>query len=983
MKKAYAKNILRSVKGTFSRFIAIFAITALGVGFLAGLLTTTPDMRTTIDRYYDEYDMMDIYMKSTWGFDEDDIAAVRETHGVQTVMPHYVTDVMAIVGEEAEGNATTARLYGLPLGDLTLGKMELVEGRLPESPDEIVAEKGNGMFASLELGTTITLTPEKDEELSDTYAETTLRVVGIVTNPYYMSIEREGSSVGNGRVGVMVYGLEELYAPLEVYTDLFVTAVGAKEISTYSKEYASIIDALTDALEATGNTRTEIRVADTKAEAFAEIDENEAEYRRERADAEKELADAAQKIADAEKEIADAKVEIADGRQTLADNRQTLADNRAEYESQLETFNKSAAMIPPAMLASFQAQLDAAKAQLDDAEKQLDDAEAELNKAEQELRDGEAELAEKKAEYLDAKAEAEAEFADAEAKIADARAEVDELEMPEWYVLDREKTVSYVSFDANALKIDAIAKIFPLFFFLVAVLVSLTTMTRMIEEERTQIGILKALGYSRGAIIGKYILYAGVSGLLGSAAGLAIGLYIFPVIIWGAYSIMYTFPPIMILFVPSIALGSSAAAIACTLAATLWAGAHILSEKPAALLLPRAPKAGKRVFLEHIRFIWKRLGFNQKVTIRNLFRYKKRFFMTVIGISGCTALLVTGFGLRDSIGDIVNKQFYDIYRYNLTVTIGDEETPELDAWLDDTQNVSDYLRVHSEYGTIYVGDESLEVNVTVPEETEKLLDFIRLRERVGKEAIGFDTEALVLTEKMASLLGLSAGDTCVIENDDGMRATFTVTGVTENYVESYAYMSEAMYRAAFEKEPEYSSVLAKSTAIDLAAEDIQSTALLDMDGITAVSFSTSMSASFENMLDKIDYIVVMLIVCAGLLAFVVLYNLTNINIAERAKELATIKVLGFFDGEVAMYVYRETAALSVIGTAVGLLLGIALHRFVVFTAEMDTIMFGRDITALSFALSALITLIFSALVCLFMAKKLKDIDMVESMKANE
>jgi len=983
MKKTYAKNILRSVKGTFSRFIAIFAITALGVGFLAGLLSTTPDMRGTIDKYYDDHDMMDIYMKSTWGFDEADIAAVEAAEGIGTVMPHYVTDVLAAVGEDAEGNTTTARLYGLSLDALTIGKMELVEGRMPASADEILAEKGNGMFASLPLGTVITLQPSEDAELSDTYSETRLTVVGIVTNPYYMSVEREGSSVGNGRVGVMVYGMESLYAPMEVYTDLFVTAAGAKEMDTYSDAYWEKIDALTDALERVGDTRSVERLKETQDEAYAEIAENEAEYRKERADAQKELADAKKELDDAEAEIADGWKKVSDGRAEIEDGRQTLADNRETLDGQYAQLRQAAAMMPPAQYAAMLAQLDAAAAQLDDAERELAEAEAELAEAEAELRDGEAELADGRQEYLDAKAEAEAEFADAEEELAEAKADVAALAQPEWFVLTREETVSFVSFDSNAEKIHAIAQVFPLFFFLVAVLVALTTMTRMIEEERGQIGILKALGYSRGAIIGKYILYAGVSGLLGSFAGLAIGLWLFPTIVWAAYSIMYTFPPITIQFIPHIAMGAAAAAIACVLLATLWAGAHILSEKPASLLLPRAPKAGKRVLLEYITPVWHLLGFNGKVTVRNLFRYKKRFFMTVIGIAGCTALLVTGFGLRDSIGDIVNKQFNQLMRYNLTIETGDEDRADLDAYLADPAKVTDSLASHSEYGTIYAGDEHLEVNITVPEETAKMTNFIVLRERVGGEALTFDENSLVLSEKMASLLGLSAGDVCEIESDAGERAAFTVTGITENYVQSYAYMPRELYTAAFDTALDFSSIMVKSTAASSDEEDAELTELLTYDCVSAASYSTSMSKSFDDMLDKIDYIVIVLIVCAGLLAFVVLYNLTNINIAEREKELATIKVLGFFDGEVASYVYRETAALSVIGTLAGLVLGIALHRFVVLTAEMDTIMFGREIYPVSFLLSALITLVFSALVCLAMAKKLRDIDMVESMKANE
>ncbi|MCI8388490.1 MAG: FtsX-like permease family protein [Clostridiales bacterium] len=1073
MKKTYAKSIVRSIKGTFSRFVAIFAITALGVGFLAGLLSTTPDMRRTIDNYYDEYDMMDIFVKSTYGFNDDDIEAVKAVDGINTVMPHYNVDTLVTVSDDA----LVARIYGLDFDNLDIGKMKLVEGRYPENANEIVAEQGNGMFSHLKLGEKITIIGDTGEDISETYTETELTVVGIVINPLYMSIERENSTKGNGRVGVMVYASEELYK-LDVYTDLFITAKGAKELDTYSKKYDELVERVTASLENVAEVRSSARIDEIRTDAESELEDAEREYNEKRADAERELDEANQKLIDAERELEDGEKElekaqeeierrqneIEDGRKAIADgkaeidrNRQTIADGQAEidagrsqldsalsqlnmtqeqlneqkkqiedqiaeinagYTQQLETIkiqleaalaqiNDSLAQIDTSraeldrqyeVLRTSEAELEAARRQLTaaeaeiaenesallDGERQLEDAQKEIDEAKQKLIDGRNELADGRDEYNKSRAEADEEFAKAEKELADAREEIKKLKAPEWYVLDRNSTVGYVSFDSNADKIAAIAKIFPLFFFLVAALVALTTMTRMIEEERTQIGILKALGYSRGAIMSKYIIYAGLSGLLGSGVGLAIGLYLFPMIIWNAYKIMYTFPPLQISFIPEIALMSAAVAIACTLAATLWAGAHILSEKPATLLLPRAPKAGKRVLLERVTPIWKHLSFNQKVTVRNLFRYKKRFFMTVIGIAGCTALLVTGFGLRDSIGDIVNKQYNELMQYNLSIVKSDssDDITTLDEYLN-SDKVSGFTAVHSEYGEIRANGESVNVYLTIPENPDNFTDFMLLRNRKGKKALEFNESSVILSEKMASIIKASVGDSVELENANGETAIFTVTGITENYVMSYVYLSQDMYTSKYDSELDFNNLYVKSNADGAAGEDAEATYLLSLDSVSSVSFTTSMSESFDNMLGKIDYIVIVLIICAGLLVFVVLYNLTNINIAEREKELATIKVLGFYDGEVAAYVYRETAALSAIGTAVGLVLGIFLHRFVILTAEVDSVMFGRAIYAQSYIISAVITLIFSALVCLFMAKKLRDIDMVESMKAGE
>lgn len=1237
--KTYAKNIVRSIKESFGRFVAIFTITALGVGFLAGLLSTTPSMRRTIDNYYDEYDLPDIFLKSTYGFNDDDIAAVKSVAGIETVYPLYSYDTVAETGDDS----MVARVQGLDFDNLTIGRFNLTEGRLPEKANEVVAEQGNGVFATLNVGDVVTLSPADDE----TFTETTLTVVGIVVNPYYMSTERESSTVGNGRVGTVLYGGEELFS-LDVHTDMYITVAGAKELDTYSDDYDELIESITDALEPVADEREELRFTEIKNDAETELADAEAEYNEKRADAEKELADAAAEIDDAEREIANGKAELEDGRAELEENRQKLEDgeaelddaaaelidkrreiadaedelaagraeledaeteldkqaalladgraeledglaqlaaaeaeldsgaaeiesnrqlleskraeleageaqladgyaqldaaeteleagerqleaNRAELEAQraalesgraelesgyaqleaaetlpeeqysalkaeldaraaeleaaeqqlaageeqlnaaaaeLETgrseleagrseldanaaaleagrseieageqqisaaeaeleagraeleANRALLMEKQTELESGEAQLDAARRELDagraeldaaaaeiadgkeqiseadrtindkrielaDGKAELESAEAELEEAEAELADAEKELADGRAEYEEKKAEAEAEFADAEAELDDARDEIARLKAPVWYILDRNMTTSYASFDQNVDKVAAIAQVFPVFFFLVAALVVLTTMTRMIEEERGQIGIMKALGYSPMAIMSKYIIYAGVSSLFGSAFGLAVGLYVFPAIIWNAYKIMYVFPQFELYFIPEIALTSAAVAIACTLAATFWAGAHILSEKPATLLLPRAPKAGKRVLLERITPIWRRLSFNYKVTARNIFRYKKRFFMTVIGIAGCTALLVTGFGLRDSIGDIASKQYNELTLYNLDITVNEPDEADISKLEEfaDSGAVTDYMSVHSDYGKVRVNDESYDIYITVPEDETRFDDFMVLRERRGKKPLEFGGSSVILTEKVASLLEVSVGDSVELETSDGDRASFEVTGITENYVMSYVYLTESEFVSGFGFEPEYTHIWAKSVANTTELEDMQTTELLSLDCVESVSFTSSMSSSFETMLSKIDYIVVVLIICAGLLVLVVLYNLTNINIAEREKELATIKVLGFYDSEVAAYVYRETVALSIIGTIVGLILGIFLHRFVILTAEVSSIMFGRTIYPLSYIFSALITLVFSAIVCLFMSKRLRDIDMVDSMKA--
>lgn len=664
--------------------------------------------------------------------------------------------------------------------------------------------------------------------------------------------------------------------------------------------------------------------------ARAKINEGEAQLASGRALLSTSTAQAAEEFAKAEQTLADARREYADGQIELTDAAQQLADGEREYAE--------------------------AKA----------DADAQLADAAQELADAEVELA------------------DAKIEIDDAQKEVDELKLPEWYVLSRESNVSYVSFFSNVQKVDAIAKIFPLFFFLVAALVALTTMTRMVEEERLQIGTLKALGYARGAIMWKYMFYALAASVLGSVIGLAVGVFLFPSVIWNAYTMMYTLPQLHCRFIPSIAITSALAAIGCTLAATLNACWSTLHETPARLMLPKAPKAGKRIFLEHIGFIWKRMKFTHKVTARNLMRYKKRFFMTVIGIAGCTGLLVTGFGLHDSISDIVNKQFDELFLYNLTISLSEDETAQSAGV---TQALaehgeSEYLTVHQEQSSNRYENMTFNTHIFVPQDSADFAQFICLRDRKTGEPVAFSETGVVITEKMSERTGYGVGDTFLLENNDGDKGEFTIAGVAENYVENYVYMSAETYERAYGEAPDFASVVARVGA-EKEHRDELSTALLVLDGVSGVSFTDDLKESFSSMMQKIDTIVVVLILSAAALAFVVLYNLTNINITEREKEIATIKVLGFFDREVSAYVYRESLMLSLIGTTVGLVLGIFLHAFVIQNVEVDAVMFGRDIRAISFVYSAALTMLFSVIVNLVMYGKLRRISMVESMKAPE
>lgn len=653
--------------------------------------------------------------------------------------------------------------------------------------------------------------------------------------------------------------------------------------------------------------------------------------------------------------------------------------------------------------ATAQSRLDGAASQLISGRSQLDAGKQSYAAGAAQLESGKAEYAsglesyeEGRAEYDEKAADAAAQFADAETKLADAQAEIDALEAPEIMVLDRTKNIGAESFVSDAGRIDRIAMVFPFIFFLVAALVSLTTMTRMVEEERVLIGTYKALGYSKARITSKYLIYAVVASGVGAAVGIvALSLFL-PYFIMNAYSIIYAIPVRPTPIDSGLALLSAGLGVGITVAATCFAAASTLRETPAALMLPRAPKAGKRILLERVKPLWSRMSFSWKVTARNIFRYKRRFFMAVIGIAGCTALLLTGLGLQNAINDIIDKQFGEIYHYNMVVREADDVSQEdasaVDGILADTGLESAHAAAHTENMLAARVDdpngEQQRFELIVPEDPQQFSEYVTMRERVGHDPLSLDGEGVVISEKLANELGLSTGETMLLFDEDavgnatGEGREVRVSGIMENYVSQYAFATPEAFGKISDEAPAFTTLFVKATE-DETQRAALSDELLAIDGVKTVGFNDETIESYRTMLKSVDAVVVVLVVAAAALAFVVLYNLTNINITERQREIATLKVLGFNAHEVNAYIYRETLLLSAIGALVGCVLGIFMEGFVVVTAEVDQVMFGREIHALSFVIAFVLTMLFSVLVTLFMRKKLSDIDMVESLKSVE
>ena len=693
---------------------------------------------------------------------------------------------------------------------------------------------------------------------------------------------------------------------------------------------------------------------------------------------EKALLQQEQTLATQEEELLSAGRQITDGKSQIAAARYQLDSTKSQI-----TDGKAQILSAWALLNEKEGTLNASKAQLASGEQELADGRSEYEQAAKEaedrITDGQVKIT-----------DGEKQLADAKQKIADAKAEIKKIENPKWYVQTREDALTeYQGYGDNADRMRSIGKVFPVLFFLVAALISLTTMTRMVEEQRVQIGTMKALGYGKAAIAGKYIGYALIATLGGSIFGVLVGEKILPFIIIYAYMILYKhLPAILVPYHMSYALQASGIAVACTLIATIASCYKELAAEPAELMRPAAPKQGKRILLERIGIIWKHLNFTWKSTVRNLIRYKKRFFMTIFGIGGCMALMVVGFGLKDCIYEIVSLQyekvqFYDAATY-MSDDISEENRQQLHDYLDQNADIKETIEARMQKTDVKSASGKKTLYLMVPSDNEKIEDFLSFHSRTNKDEVySLKKDEVILTEKMASLLNVKVGDELTIEDEDRGDQTVTVGAICENYMSHYLYLSPEKYEELYGVPAEYNTIIySVKDGKDDQIEKI-GTKLLSMDGVLNVSYTSSIEGRLDDMLRSLNLVIVVLIVSAGMLAFVVLYNLNNINITERQRELATLKVLGFYDGEVASYVYRENILLTIIGSVVGMVLGNLLHRYIILTVEVEEAMFGRQIHWQSYLYSFLFTVAFSLFVNWVMFYKLKKIDMVESLKSVE
>lgn len=974
------KTTLREIKSSLGRYMAILLIIALGVGFYGGLKCTKPAMIKTLDTYLKNSSFFDYRFLSTIGFDKDtpDYIMNLGNPDIASAEGSYFVDALC----QKEGGEEI--IYKLHSITSSVNKLYMVEGRMPENTDECVIDN---YMINVKVGDVINVTDNNSEDTLDLLKEHTLKVVGIARSPYYINFERGTTSIGTGKVSGFIYVPEDIF-DADYYSEIFIKL--KNDFGAYTDEYDDYIESKEDSMEELADEVTSIRFDRIYDEAKEELDDAREEFDKESADGRKELDDALEeleegrtKIDDAQKEIDDGLKDIEDAKKKLSSQERKLNDSEVEANNKLNELKLGyiSGVVPLADFLIGRQQLEAGLAQIDSGRNEISKARRTIKEQEKEINDGIVELEDARkeweegyAEYEDGLKEYNEKVADAQKELDDAKAELEDIEEPLSYSLNRKTNVGYACYESDTNIVASVANVFPIFFFLVALLICMTTMNRMVEEQRTQIGILKALGYSSFSILNKYTFYAGSAALVGAAGGYLAGTYFLPQAIWQGYNIMYNMgPTIEYKSVTMVAVLSVAAAMLCAVGSAYFSVIYELKDVPANLIRPKAPKSGKRVFLEYITPLWKHMKFLHKVTARNILRYKKRFFMMVLGIGGCTALVLTGFGIGDSIKGIADRQYTTIQKYDISVTFSDDfDNTKIEEVLS-CEGLENAAFTREESVDAYFNGEFKTVTSVLPRNKDELLKFLVLRTEDGVP-IDYPTgNEAVISARFASNLGINVGDTIELRDSDLNERLCVVSGICENYVYSYVYL------------PEDNTLDSYNTAWINAGDDLHKlgAAIASFDYVLSVSIIDDLRERIDTMMSGMDFIVLIVIMCAGALALIVLYNLTNINITERIREIATIKVLGFYPGETASYVFRENLVLTAIGALVGLPLGKALHAFIMYTIRIDMVSFKTYVAPISYVWAIAITFGFAFLVNGIMYFKLDKINMAESLKTIE
>ena len=1023
------KSTFREIRTSLARYLAIFAIVALGVGFFSGLKDCKESMVSTARRYLDRTEFYDYQILSSYGADDDSVAEAEAWDGVRLAEGSVQIDVMARSGS---GDSKALKAISLPS---EINKLNLVEGRLPQNENECVVDAYSITDEGYKVGDHIEITDENDKDKLKQFRVKDFDIVGTVNTPIYLDYQRGSTDIGNGSLDTFFFIYRDAF-DVDYYTNLYVKLEGDEE--SFTEEHEDKLKAQEDNMKSLAEAVTAGRRETAQKEAQEELDEkiqeyedNLAKYEREKRNAEKKLDKVEDKLEKGEKTVkktrkqlnaavkkANAAIEQLNG--TIAD----LNAKKSEAEAGLSTLNNAKAGLE-AQIAGMQAQgadeaaiapvkeqlarveaqiktaqgglaqinggLQQAQAGLQQAQDGLAQAQAglkELDKQEKKLDKGEKQLKQQERKADSEFAKAKKELDDAKDKLDEAQEKIDDMEIGNSFALSRKENMGYTSFDSNSSIVSNIAKIFPLFFFLIAALVCMTTMTRMVDEQRTQIGILKALGYSNSQIVGKYMFYSGSAAFLGAVLGFFVGCKVFPSVIWTAYTMMYDFSDSVDYIIDyKLGLIVLVGAMLCSVGATWVSIAADFKVSPSDLIRPKTPPAGKRILLERIRPLWNRISFLYKVSIRNIFRDKKRFLMMVIGVSGCTALLIAGIGIRATISKVADYQFDEISLYDITVMFSKNMTADRQAdFMEELAEGNDISEenvrfLHRSDLTMVMGDKTADITC-VATDAEGFGDYVDLHD--GDQHIDYPGPGeAVIVRKTNHDYGIGVGDEVTLR-EDYREMKVKIVGVADNYVYDSIYVSSETYSEGFGKEPEIKTAFINLD--DGAEEEAIRAVSADAAGYeytAATQTNIDVRDNVSRMMKSLNSIVYVVILSAALLAFIVLYNLTNINITERVREIATIKVLGFYQIEVSQYVFRENLFLTAVAALVGIPMGDWLLKFVIDNIVLSMIYFEPRHGPYDIPISVALTFVFAFVVNLAMQRRLRNVSMTESLKSVE
>ena len=980
--KLLLKNTFKKIKNSFGRFLSIMLIIALGISVFIGLRESTAGMLYTADNYYDKTKLMDFKIISTHGLTKGDVSSINELKNIEIVTPTYSIDVLI------DGDAV--RIHAL---EENVNNLLLKEGRLPENNNECVAD-----YNKYKIGNTLNF---KSEYLNIKKCN----VVGLVNSSLYVRYEKGISNVGNGKLNSFVF-LNKDNFNMEYYTEIYIIGKDSVKLNSYYDEYTKGLIPLKNELEELKPIRETIRYEELLKEgnnkirdAKKELDENINKALNKLNKVKNKLDFGIKELNkikdDTFKQMNNNKEELRINKDNIISTLNSLNINEKDLDDYINNlFNninhlkEQLLLIPENTPKHIELSI-----QIEELENNynnlltLKSSLIEINKNEillnnsykkfiTEITKKEDELKNGYFEYYKNKEKLDREKLDADKKIKEAQDELNSLEKPKWYLLDRTDNKGYISYKEDIIKVESIAKVLPIFFVLIVILMITNTLSRLIEEERTEIGILQANGFSVKSIIFSYLVYVITAGFIGIGLGLSIGYSLIPPIVYSTMLGTYYTPKLITIVSPIPFTLVIFITLIIMIIVTIFACKKELKEYPAYLLRAKPIKSGKKILIEKIHFIWKNFSFLTKTTFRNIFRHKKRIIMTILGVSGCTALLVTGFGINDSINTISKLQYQDIIKYD-GIYVLKENTDNISSEIKklfDRFGITNPLLINQNAYKFSFDGKREDVYLVVPKETNYFTNYVSLKDVDTKKNISIKDNGVIITKQMADLLKIKRNDTISIRNSDNELYYLYVTDIVENYVSHYIYMSKIYYEEIFNKKIDYNSIIANGKLDNIQISDY---------GIITINYTDEIIKQFDSLIKSLNQIIVMIIVFASFLAFIVLYNLTIINVSERKREIATLKVLGFYDKEVYRFIYKETLILTVIGTCIGLFLGTYLHDFVMKTAETDNIVFLRYIKDTSFLISGIITLIFSLIVQIIINKSIKNINMIDSLKSVE